>query len=383
MTNENYIPRKQLKQLQKKVRPGKVTMILGARRTGKTALIKEFLKDWSAQKYLLLNGEDLQTQAMLQERNEENYRRIISRRTLLVIDEAQKVPQIGSHLKFMVDSFSHLSVLVTGSSIFDLHQKLGEPLVGRSQSLYLYPLAQLELKAQENYQQTQQKLEERLIMGSYPEVNSVDDWEDKADYLEELVNSYLLRDLLTFQGIRKAEKLLDLLRLLAHQIGGEVSIDELARSLSNISRNTVEHYLDLLSKVFVIYKVRGYSGNLRNEITKNPRWYFYDNGIRNALIRNFNPLKFRADQGMLWENHLMSERLKYLDYHHKRVNRYFWRTYAQQEIDLVEEESGTLRAYEFKWNPRKKITAPSAWRKHYARASFQVIHPQNHEDFIT
>ncbi len=331
---------------------------------------------------MLLNGEDQTTLDILEDRTVTNYSRLLNGKNLLVIDEAQSIPEIGKKLKLMVDEITDLKIIVTGSSVFDLSNSLGEPLVGRSNIIQLFPLAQMEFSAHETYLDTKDKLEERLIFGSYPELEKINSWDEKMNYLEGIVNSYLLKDILAYEGIKKSDKILDLLRLIAFQIGKEISVDELAKSLKGISRNTVETYLDLLSKVFIIYKVRGYSGNLRKEITKSQRWYFYDNGIRNAIIRNYNPLNLRMDQGELWENYIMSERIKYNAYTNRRVNSYFWRTYDQQEIDLVEEEADALSAFEFKWNPLKKVKVPAAWKKNYTNATFTLITNDNYLDFI-
>jgi predicted AAA+ superfamily ATPase len=369
-------------EFKKFIRPQKVLILLGARRVGKTSLIREYLSELDSKEYLLLNGEDQLALDLLAERSIANYKRLIGNLKLLVIDEAQKIPEIGLKLKLMVDEIQGLSIIVTGSSIFDLSNKLGEPLVGRENTLRLYPFAQMELSQNETYLETTQKLEERLIFGAYPELEQYSDWEEKINYLERIVNSYLLRDILEFEGIKKADKIIDLLRLLAYQVGKEVNIEELASNLKGVSRNTVESYLDLLSKVFIIYNVRGYSNNLRKEITKTSRWYFYDNGIRNAVIRNFNRLDFRTDKGELFENYLMAERIKLNSYTNRRVNYYFWRTYDQQELDLVEEESGSLRGYEFKWNSKKKVRAPGGWKNGYPDAEFHVINTDNYLDFI-
>ncbi|MCF8295620.1 MAG: DUF4143 domain-containing protein, partial [Bacteroidales bacterium] len=245
------------------------------------------------------------------------------------------------------------------------------------------PLSQLEFAKKEDYITTRQKLEERLIFGGYPEVTMLEDWKEKIFYLNGIVNSYLLKDILEFQGIRKSEKIMDLLRLIAFQVGKEVSLDELSSALKGISRNTVEHYLDLLSKVFIIYKVNGFSRNLRKEIVKNSRWYFYDNGIRNAVISNFSKIEMRMDKGELWENYLMAERRKFHAYDNHWVNYYFWRTYDQQELDLVEEENAQLRAYEFKWNAYKTVRVPGGWKNAYPDSSFELITPENYLDFIT
>jgi predicted AAA+ superfamily ATPase len=262
-----------------------------------------------------------------------------------------------------------------------LSNKLGEPLVGRKNTIYLFPLAQMEFSNYENFKETTQKLEERLLFGSYPELEQYPDWNDKINYLKEILNSYLLKDILVYEGIKHSNKILEVLKLIAFQVGQEVSLQELARQLG-ISKNTVESYLDLLSKVFVIYKVPGFSRNLRKEITKSNRWYFYDNGIRNAIISNFNRLDNRTDVGALWENYLASERIKHQNYTQKVVTNYFWRTYDQQELDWLEEENGQLRGYEFKWNENRKAKVPTAFAKAYPEASFEVINKQNYLDFI-
>lgn len=378
-----HIERSLMDEFRNKVRPGKVLILLGARRVGKTELINSFLSDKYPNSYLLLSGEDQQTADILQERTVANYRRLLGNRKMLIIDEAQKIEGIGLKLKLMVDHFKDVSIVATGSSVFDLSNKLGEPLVGRSNTLMLYPTAQMEYAQNENLLDTNANLDERLILGSYPELMHYNSWIDKEEYLRELTNSYLLRDILEFDGIRRADKIMDILRMLAFQIGREVNVDELASNAKGISRNTVENYLDLLSKVFIIYKVEGFSRNLRKEITKMNRWYFYDNGIRNAVINNFSKGTFRADSGQLWENYIMGERLKYLAYTKRHANRYFWRTYDQQEIDLIEEEAGALHAYEFKWGIKGKIKAPGGWTNGYPDATFGIINPKNYLDFIT
>ena len=365
----------------KKVLPNKVLILLGARRVGKTAFIKNYLATILAVDYLQLNGEDIQDADLLKERSVANYKRLLNKVKLLVIDEAQNIPDIGLILKLIVDSIDEIKVIVTGSSVFDLSNKLGEPLVGRKNTIYLFPLAQMEFAKYENFKETTQKLEERLLFGSYPELEQYPDWNDKINYLKEIVNSYLLKDILVYEGIKQSSKILDLLKLIAFQLGQEVSLQELARQLG-ISKNTVESYLDLLAKVFVIYKVPGFSRNLRKEITKSNRWYFYDNGIRNAIIANFSRLDSRTDVGALWENYLASERIKNQNYDQKSVSNYFWRTYDQQELDWLEEDNGILLGYEFKWNENRKAKIPTAFAKAYPEASFEVINKQNYLDFI-
>jgi uncharacterized protein len=375
------IQRAILSEFQAKLKPGKVLLLLGARRVGKTHLLKEIIANLDESLTLVLNGEDQKTIDRMAIRSVENYKLLLGNAKYLIIDEAQNIPDIGLKLKLIVDEIPTIHVVISGSSMFELNNKLGEPLVGRSQVIKLYPFAQLEYQNHENLIETDARLEQRLIFGSYPELMHLASVEEKIDYIEGLVNSYLLKDILAYEGIKKADKIIDLLRLIAFQIGDEVSIDELATNLKGISRNTVESYLDLLTKVFVIYPVKGFSRNLRKEISKSNRWYFYDNGIRNALIRNYNPLNLRNDIGQLWENYLMAERLKVNTYLKRRINTYFWRTYDQQEIDLIEESSSDLAAFEFKWN-KNKVKIPTAWKNHYPNATFKVINNENYIHFV-
>jgi len=378
----NYYKRAILEEFHRKLLPNKVLILLGARRVGKTDLIKKYLSEIPKKDYLHLNGEDIDDANLLKERSVNNYSRLLANVKLLVIDEAQNIPKIGMVLKLIVDSIEGIKIIATGSSVFDLSNKLGEPLVGRKNTIYLFPLAQIEYSEFENYKETTQNLEERLLFGSYPELEQYPDWNDKINYIKEIINSYLLKDILIFDGIKQSNKILDLLKLIAFQVGQEVSLQELARQLG-ISKNTVESYLDLLSKVFVIYKVPGFSRNLRKEITKSNRWYFYDNGIRNGIIGNFTRLETRTDVGSLWENYLASERIKYQNYNKKWANNYFWRTYDQQELDWLEEENGNLKGFEFKWNEKKKSKIPTAFAKAYPDANFEVINKQNYLDFIS
>lgn len=375
------IKRAILEDFKAQIKPGTVLILFGARRVGKSHLLKKVTEDLDKSQLLILNGEDQTTIDRMSIRSVENYKLLLGNCNYLIIDEAQNIPDIGLKLKLLVDEIPTTHVIVTGSSMFELTNKLGEPLVGRSRVIQLFPFAQLEYQHYENIIETDAKLEQRLIFGSYPELIHLNDIEEKKDYLEGLISSYLLKDILTYEGIKKADKLIDLLRLIAFQIGNEVSIDELAMNLKGISRNTVELYLDLLAKVFVIYPLKGFSRNLRKEISKSNRWYFYDNGIRNALIRNYNPLYLRNDTGQLWENYLMAERMKVNSYLKRRVNTFFWRTYDQQEIDLIEESGANLAAFEFKWN-KNKVKIPTAWKNHYADSTFDVIHKENYFPFV-
>ena len=377
----NYLKRAIFEKFLKKLVANKVLVLLGSRRIGKTIFIGQVIEKLE-EPYLLLNGEDVITAETLKKRSVENYKRLLGNKKILVIDEAQKIPEIGKILKLIVDEIKGIKIIVTGSSTFDLNDKLGEPLTGRKITFNMYPLAQMEFSNTENLIQTRENLEDRLIFGSYPELIHHQTKEEKTEYLKEIVNSYLLKDILAFENIRNSSKLLDLLRLLAFQIGKEVSYQELGTQLS-MSKNTVERYLDLLSKVFIIYKLPGFSRNLRKEITKSSKWYFYDNGIRNTLIANLNPLNLRNDIGELWENYLLSERIKYQSYTGMLVNNYFWRTYEQQEIDWIEDRGGKLYAYELKWKSGKKTKAPGAWQEAYPKTNFEVITQDNYFDWIS
>ena len=366
------------KLLESRLTQQKVSLLIGARRVGKTELLKVIRNKMGAA-VLWLNGEDADVQAILENRTVGNYQRLLTGYTLLIIDEAQYVPDIGRKVKLMIDEIRPLHIILTGSSAFDIVQS-GEPLVGRTISYQLYPIAQMEFRQVENALQTRQHLEERLIYGSYPELLSLPGLTEKQAYLKELTNTYLLKDILAFEDIRQAQKLRELLVLLAYQIGSEVSLDELGRQLG-ISKNTVARYLDLLSKVYVIYSRGGFSRNLRKEVVKSHRWYFADNGIRNALINQFSPLALRQDNGQLWENYFVSERQKRNAYHEEQVNSYYWRTYDQQEIDLIEEINGQLSAFECKWK-EQKVKTPVAFANAYPEAKFTVVYQGNYEEWV-
>ena len=360
--------------------PNKVIVLLGPRRVGKTVLVNQVIETLK-EPYLLLSGEDFTTLDLLERRSIQNYKNMLGKTRMLIIDEAQKIPDIGNKLKLMIDHIEGLKILITGSSAFDIGNYVGEPLTGRKKTFNLYALSEEELNQIENRIEKRDNLRTRLVYGNYPELIHLIGNEERADYLKEVINSYLLKDILAFEGIRNSDKIFGLLRLIAFQIGGEVSLQELGRQLS-MSKNTVEKYLDLLTKVFVIHKVGGFSRNLRKEVTKNSRWYFYDNGLRNLIIANINPIEQRNDIGMLWENYMIGERLKYQSYHKMVVNNYFWRTYDQQEIDWVEERGGKLYGYEFKWNSKREAKIPGAWKKEYTDSEFEVINQDNYLDWI-
>jgi predicted AAA+ superfamily ATPase len=363
----------------KKLKPNKVVLVFGARRVGKTLLVKEILAKVN-EPVLILNGEDINVHDKLANRSVENYKQILGTYKLLYIDEAQKIPEIEEKLKLMIDEIDGLKIIISGSSSFDIHKDAGEPLTGRKYTFNLYTFSENEYNQIENSISKIDRMSERLVFGNYPELLHLPDRDDKIDYLNEMISSYLLKDILVYEHIKNSQKIFNLLRLVAFQIGGEVSLQELGKQLG-ISKNTVEKYLDLLNKVFILHKVEGFSRNLRKEITKNSRWYFLDNGIRNAVIANFNPVHARNDIGALWENYMISERLKYQSYKRISSNNYFWRTYEQQEIDWVEERDGSLFGYEFKWK-EDKVKIPTQWKSAYPGASFELINVNNFNEWL-
>lgn len=376
-----YLERAIHPEIHRNLKPNKVVVLLGSRRTGKSVLIEKIISERD-EKSIVLNGEDFTTLSLLQPRTVENFRSLLGNSKLLVIDEAQQIPEIGKILKLIVDSIPDIKILVTGSSAFDISNKIGEPLTGRKYTLHLFAFSQEEYNLNENIVETRGKLYERLILGNYPELYHLSDKKEKVIYLKELVSSYLMKDILSFEGIRNSDKIFHLLKLIAFQIGKDVSLHELGQQLG-LHKNTVEKYLDLLSKTFVIFSIGAFSRNLRNEISKSRRWYFFDNGIRNILIENVNDISTRNDVGELWENYIVSERIKYQNNKQLLVTNYFWRTYRQQEIDWIEERNGKLFAYEIKWNQNKKVTVPSAWKTAYPDAHFEVITPNNYLTWIT
>lgn len=374
-----YLVRELSNLILKKLQPNKVVILSGARRVGKTMLVKEILANVN-EPILMLNGDDINVHDKLSKRSIENYIQILGTYKLLYIDEAQKIPEIGLKLKLMIDEIEGLRIIISSSSSFDINKNAGEPLTGRKYTFTLYTLSENEYTQVENNINKMDKIRERLVFGNYPELLQLPDRQDKVDYLNEMISAYLLKDILVYEHIKNSQKIFNLLRLIAFQIGGEVSLQELGIQLG-ISKNTVEKYLDLLSKIFILHKVEGFSRNLKNEITKNSRWYFLDNGIRNAVIANFNPLQSRNDIGALWENYMISERLKYHEYRRISSNNYFWRTYEQQEIDWIEERDGSLFGYEFKWK-EEKVKIPTQWKSAYPDASFELININNFSEWL-
>lgn len=374
----NRINRVLQQEIEKRMEPGKVMLLFGARRVGKTILIKA-ISDGFVGKTLFLNGEDTNTHLLLRERTSANYKFLLQGVDLLIIDEAQNIPDIGMKLKLIVDEIPNIHVIASGSSSFDLLHLTGEPLVGRSKTFYLFPFSMEEMIQIENVAEQFQNLEQKLIYGQYPQLLGMNS-QEKEEYLLEVVNAYLLKDILAIDGLRNSNKMYDLLRLVAFQVGNLVSYDELGKQLG-LSKNTVEKYLDLLSKVFVVYRLGSYSGNLRKEIAKSSKWYFYDNGIRNALINNFSPLSIRNDVGQLWESFVISERIKRKHFHLLNINHYFWRTYDQQEVDLLEIQNQQITAFECKWS-EKAAKIPTALAKAYPNAEFFEINKTNFIRFV-
>jgi predicted AAA+ superfamily ATPase len=371
-----------LPKLMNSLEPGKVVVLYGPRQVGKTTLVKELLNT-SPLRSKFVNADELLYREALSSQSSQQLGEILGDAELLVIDEAQRVPEIGLNLKILADTYPHAKFIATGSSSFDLANRISEPLTGRTLTYTLYPVSYCEIRDSLGSLEAHDQLERWLIWGGYPEIASTNDPIFREQLLGNLVGSYLYRDILELDGIRRSDKIINLLRLLAYQIGFEVSIAELATTLA-INRQTVEKYLDLLEKTFVIFKIGGFSRNLRKEVTKNSRYYFYDNGVRNSLINNFNYLTLRQDSGQLWENFLVVERRKANQTHGRSVNAYFWRTYDQKELDHIEEYGGRLFAYEFKWTKgeiRKSVR--EEFTRTYPESIVDVINRTNFEEFLS
>ena len=366
--------------LNKYLLPNKALIIFGPRQVGKTTLMQNFFSS-SDYKVKMVTGDDITIYQALGSQSLNTIRSFCEGYDVIAIDEAQKIPNIGIGMKLMVDNIPGIRVIATGSSSFELAGQTGEPLTGRKITLMLYPIAQMELLHQINRYELTEKLDEFLIYGSYPAVLTADTFSQRTSILNELVGSYLFKDVLEFERIKSPQLLLDLLRLLAFQIGAEVSINELAQNLK-IDNKTVKRYIELLEKAFIILRLGGYSGNLRKEISKKAKYYFYDTGIRNAVIANFNELNMRNDKGQLLENFLIIERLKKQSYSPIYANNFFWRTWSGKEVDFIEEREGKLFGYEFKWI-KKNTIAPKLWLDTYAEASWEVVDTKNYMEFIT
>ncbi len=366
--------------LEKEFRKNRVLIIYGPRRTGKTTLLNGYLKG-SGKRYVIEHGENIRFAELVTSGDVERIKGFFSEYQIIAIDEAQMIPDIGNALKLLIDHVPDTVVIAAGSSSFELSQNTGEPLNGRKRTLILFPIAQDELKHDCTRYDLDRRLEEFLVFGAYPEVLSADSRKEKIEILQELSDSYLLKDIFALERIKSSHTFLNFLRLLAFQIGNEVSSHELASAVG-IDAKTVNRYLDLLEKCFVIKPLGPYSGNLRNALMKKKKYYFLDTGIRNAIIASFQSIAERNDTGQLFEQFLIMERLKRNSYNGYYGNSYFWRTYSGQEIDYIEEIDGMLHAYEFKWSGKKHPRVPRKWTAAYPASSFSVINRDNYLDFI-
>lgn len=359
---------------------GKAIVIYGPRQSGKTTLANDIIKKLD-KKTLIINGDDLRYSDVLSSRDSSKLHDFVSGYEALFIDEAQRISDIGINLKIIIDNHPELAIITTGSSSFELANTINEPLTGRKWTFQLFPISILELGAINNRYELRESLEQRLIWGSYPYIFNLDGQEIKSQYLRELTSDYLYKDILVMDKIRDSSKIRNLLKLLAFQIGGEVSHAELGTQLG-MSKDTVSRYIDLLVKSFVLLPLSGYSKNPRKEISKTRKYYFFDLGVRNALIDNFKSLNDRDDIGKLWENFVVVERYKRNNYLQEPSQPFFWRTYTGMEVDLVEEQSDKLSGYEIKWG-NIKAKSPVTWRHTYPDASWKLINPDNYLDFIT
>ncbi len=362
------------------IKPNKVLVIYGPRQVGKTTLLNNFLSGCKL-KYKLDSGDNIRVQQILSSGDFNEILEYASGYDLIAIDEAQQIPNVGTGLKIIVDQISDIMVIATGSSSFDLAGAIGEPLTGRKKTITLYPVSQQELALMHNRYELKDRLEDFLVFGSYPEVVTAKTRKEKIDVLEELVNSYLLKDVIALERIKGPRVLLDLLKLLAFQAGSQVSLNELATQVK-LDVKTVGRYLDIFEKAFVIKRIGGFSRNLRKEIVSKAKYYFLDNGIRNAVISQYNSIDSRNDVGILWENFVAVERLKKCAYQDMYGSFYYWRTYDGQEFDMVEEREGVLYGYEFKWSERKKRKVPKDWKGTYRNAEFMTINRENYLDYI-
>ncbi|MCF8224776.1 MAG: ATP-binding protein [Bacteroidales bacterium] len=359
------------------LKPGFAVGLFGARRTGKTVLMNQLAEKISGRP-LIISGEDFDVQELFSSQKLNLFKSATSGYTHLFIDEAQKIPNIGNNLKLIVDNLPELAVFFTGSSSFELYNQIGEPLTGRSLFLNLFGLSQEELD--EDFLDARKALEEKLIYGLYPQVYLEQEIKQKEEILNSIKNGYLLKDILEFDLQKDSVFILNLLRLIAFQIGHDISYSELAGRLQ-VNVRTVQRYLNILEKMFIIFSLPGFSRNMRNEFTKTPRYYFWDNGIRNALIANLNPINIRNDSGQLWENYCISERQKFLSFNRITANRFFWRTYTQKEIDYIEEREGSLYAYEMKYSG-KSSKVPAVFMQNYPDSEFLEINRDNFLDFL-
>lgn len=356
---------------------GKAIILLGARQVGKTTLLKTLFGD--SEDVLWLNGDEMDVQSLFANGSASRFRAIFGNKKTILIDEAQRITDIGLRLKLITDQIPEVQLIATGSSSFELANQINEPLTGRKWEYKMYPISYGEMVAHHGLLEEKRMLPHRMVYGYYPDV--VNNPGMEKDILKQLSDSYLYKDILLWEHVKKPEGLMKLLQALAFQVGSQVSYNELSQ-LCGLDAKTVEKYIVLLEQTFIIFRLGSFSRNLRNELKSSRKIYFYDNGIRNALIANFNHLELRQDIGALWENFLFSERMKKLHYSQKWVNSWYWRTKEQKEIDCIEESDGQLTAYEFKWNPSAKYKIPKLFLETYAGSRFQLVHRENMDDFL-
>ena len=371
------IARKLLPYIIEKLKPGFAVGLFGARRTGKTVLMNQLVQEISGNS-LVVSGEDFDVQEILSSQKLSLLKSFTSGYSHLYIDEAQKIPNIGNNLKLIVDNIPEIALFFTGSSSFELYKQIGEPLTGRSIFLNLYGFSQEELD--EDFLGARKMLESKLIYGLYPQVYLEQGLPEKEEILNGIKNGYLLKDVLEFDLQKDTVFVLNLLRLIAFQIGHDISYSEMASRL-HVNVRTIQRYLNILEKMYIIFSLSGFSRNMRNEYTKTPRYYFWDNGIRNSLISNLNPIHIRNDSGQLWENYCIAERHKFLSYNRISANRFFWRTYTQKEIDYLEERDGKLYAYEMKYSGRT-AKVPASFVQNYPESEFDEISRDNFLGFL-
>ena len=376
MTNNIDISRLQFSAISSQMFRGKTIVLIGPRQTGKTTLINSILNKNS--NYLFLDGDDISTRQLLENANTASIQRVIGKYSIVFIDEAQRINNIGMTSKIIHDQFKNVQLILIGSSAFELNNKVNEPLTGRKLEYHLYPISWSEYQTSKGFISTQQDLENRLIYGMYPDV--INNMGREQLVLSNLVNSYLYKDILALGNIKKPEVLDRLLQALAYQVGSEVSYNELAQLLG-VNKETISSYIQLLEQAYIIFRINPFSRNLRNEIKTNRKVYFYDNGVRNAVIAAYNDFDLRPDKGALWENFLISERIKHLHYNELYCNYFFWRTKQQQEVDWVEEKNLVIDAYEFKWKD-KKTKLPKSFINTYNANAF-VIDKDNFVDFVS
>lgn len=375
------IKRQLLSTIEKRLFKGKAILLFGSRQVGKTTLVNSLIKPYKNDT-LVFNGDDSDTRKIFSDANSTELKRIIGGKKIIFIDEAQRIKNIGLTLKIITDQIKTVQVIATGSSAFELADKISESLTGRKFEYFLFPISFIEMTKHTHFLEEKRLLKERLLYGYYPEIVNSLSTNDAQEALKFLSESYLYKDILSLDSIRKPKLISKLVQALALQIGSEVSIHELAR-LTNSSSNTIDKYLDILEKSFIIFQLPSYSKNVRNELKKSKKIYFYDNGIRNAIINDFRPITSRNDVGALWENFLVSERKKYLnDNKDFTTQSFFWRTKQQQEIDYLEETYDTLNAWEFKWNVNAKAKFPSTFLNAYPDSTTAIISPDNFEDFV-